>query len=785
MNTSMIPLLILVPFLGSMLNAFFGRRFGKSFVTCVGVSAPLIAFVMGAALFGDLRERDSKTVVQLDPDIQRKVQDYYGDNAHYELVTVHAHGHSVERQILRVDIDHDVFVADALQNNVITEAELQGGEHGEAADKVVVEAGEVAPAAFTYSLGKWFSVGRFEVNFAFLLDRISILLVLVITGIGSLIHIYSTGYMGDHPPGTFARFFTYLNLFIAAMLVLVLGKDLLLMFVGWEGVGMCSYLLIGFDYGDKGNAACGTKAFVVNRIGDLGFVLGMLCLLVLGRQAAMGDLGSGAFGLDVDFLRTLVDHGGGAAAAGHDAHGGGGSGLIGVACLLLFIGATGKSAQIPLHLWLPDAMAGPTPVSALIHAATMVTAGVYMITRLSFLFVEAQVFGIPVLGIVAVIGALTAFCAGAAAVAQDDIKRVLAYSTVSQLGYMFLGVGAAAFGAAMFHLVTHAFFKALLFLGAGSVIHACHSQSMSKMGGLKDYMPWTYKTMVVGALALAGFPLFSGFFSKDLILFEVLSRANMEGSHWMWMVLYGLGVFTAALTAVYSMRLLRLTFFGSYRGSGHPHESPWVMTVPLQVLAIGAVLAGLLGWPVLWVTEGLAQQGFADWLPHSLQAVVAASPQSLLPHDIRHGTELTGLVIGILVAVAACGTAFFYVWNHPPSEIHWERPTGFLRSLREFLFRAWRYDELVNKKGIQPATKQLSYSLWRWFDDATLDKGLVDGMGRVGVELSHMTRAAQTGRVSSYLRWFALGAVVLPLLAILATPLFTLLTAFFAGGGTH
>ncbi|MEZ6185232.1 MAG: NADH-quinone oxidoreductase subunit L [Planctomycetota bacterium] len=780
MTTSTIPLLILVPFLGAMLNAFFGRRFGKSFVTCIGVSAPLIAFVMGAALFGDLRQRDGMTIVQLDADLQRQVAEQFGASARYELVTVHgAHGSS-ERQVLRVEEPYEGFVSYALANRLITEGELET-EHG--ADAVIARAGDVDPAALTFELGNWFRVGGFEVNFAFLLDRISILLVLVITGIGSLIHIYSTGYMGDRPAGTFARFFTYLNLFVAAMLVLVLGKDLLLMFVGWEGVGMCSYLLIGFDYGDKGNAACGTKAFVVNRIGDLGFVLGMLCLVVLGRQAALSGVGGDVFSLDVEFLRTLVGHGAehGAAAA-HGAHGGGTS-MIGVACLLLFIGATGKSAQIPLHIWLPDAMAGPTPVSALIHAATMVTAGIYMITRLSFLFEHAEVFGVPVLGIVAVIGGLTAFCAGAAAIAQDDIKRVLAYSTVSQLGYMFLGVGAAAYGAAVFHLVTHAFFKALLFLGAGSVIHACHSQSMSKMGGLREYMPWTHKTMMIGGFALAGFPLLSGFFSKDLILFHVLARSNMEGAHWLWPLLYGMGVFTAALTALYSMRLLRLTFYGSYRGSGHPHESPWVMTVPLQILALGAILASLLGWPKLFMWSGI--EGYAELLPHSLHAVVAGSPVDRMLEEPKHWLEILGLGIGTLVAVGFCVLGFFVLWNLPPSEIAWERPVGWMRRLREFLFRAWMYDEVVNKQGAQPAVKQLSYSLWRWFDDKTLDQGLVDGMGRVGVELSHMTRAAQSGRVSSYLRWFAMGAVVLPLLAILASPLFSLLTAWFAGGGTH
>jgi NADH-quinone oxidoreductase subunit L len=615
-----------------------------------------------------------------------------------------------------------------------------------------------AAAVLQFNLGEWIAFAGFSSNWTFVLDRLSTVMVLVITGVGSLIHVYSTGYMSHEDDGGYARYFTYLNLFVASMLVLVLAGDLLVMFIGWEGVGMCSYLLIGFDYRDSDNAACGSKAFIVNRVGDFGFVLGMLTLLIVMRDQAAGSaLEAVTFGLDITTLNTFFAHTSGA-------HSPGVSELQGIACLLLFVGATGKSAQLPLHLWLPDAMAGPTPVSALIHAATMVTAGVYMICRLSGVFVGAEVFGVPVLGIVALVGVLTAFYAGTSALAQDDIKKVLAYSTVSQLGYMFIGVGAGAFGMAVFHLVTHAFFKALLFLGAGSVIHATHTQSMSEMGGLRKYMPWTYRTMVIGALALAGLAPFSGFFSKDAILGEVLVRSKYAGSlGGVWLFIYALGLITAAITAIYSIRLILLTFHGEYRGKGHPHESPPAMREPLAVLAFLAIAGAFLGLPA-----DIAFGVQPELLPHWLQThggplgyVVSGRPGETAVHSAHLMGLGLGFAVGVLGVIAAWTT-----WNRPPAEVAWEHPTGLMQTVKAFLAKAWAYDEVLNKKIIQPGTKDLSRVLWKYVDDKTIDGGLVDGTGRVGLELSNLVRALQTGRVARYAGYFALGAIVLPLLAV-------------------
>ena len=801
-----------LPLLGAALNGLLGRRLGKGFVSLVATVLPGAAFIVSLALFAGLLLEDRAILVRANPGdlmlAESALQSGAGVDQDRRWVVdlelppaelprdgrASPAEHAWAGAVLRVSPPParnllfemaGLLATPALDEEAVREAVATAGlqvrpagatgplESGQAE---VGWAGEVAPRSYGCTLGTWIQVGQFQIEWALLVDRLSVILLLVITGVGTLIHVYSTSYMEGEDPGGFARYFCYLNLFVAMMLVLVLGRDLFVLFIGWEGVGLCSYLLIGFHYQDRDNAACGSKAFIVNRIGDLGFVLGMFGLLVLVRQVtAPGE----SFGLDMVRLNQLFRDG--AIHAAPDA-----AYWRGLACLLLFVGATGKSAQIPLQLWLPDAMAGPTPVSALIHAATMVTAGVYMIARLSFVYgpsplvpgdVGAVVAGIPVLSIIALVGVLTAFYAATSALGQDDIKRVLAYSTISQLGYMFVGVGAMAFGGAVFHLVTHAFFKALLFLGAGSVIHACHTQSMRQMGGLREYMPTTSLTMIVGALALAGvFPL-AGFFSKDLILYEVLVRGNVENSfRGAWMAIYFLGAVTAALTAVYTMRMIGLTFLGSYRGSGHPHESPRAMTGPLVALAVLTALAGLLGVPHVWA--------HLRWdLPEFLGAVVARSPSAgaalgaladsarleQVQHDL-HYLEWWGLGVGLALAFLFAGFGWWQ-WRGDPARIGWENPAGALRRLRDFLANAWYYDESVNKRLAQPVAKETATALWRWVDDETVDRQLVDGTGRVGLELSNLARAAQTGRLSSYAAYLILGAVGIGLLAIFVNPL--------------
>ena len=438
------------------------------------------------------------------------------------------------------------------------------------------------PAVVNYAF-QWFDFGGLKIPFELRIDKLSGLLVLIITGIGTLIHLYSMSYMHDEE--CVGRYFSYLNLFCFNMLLLVMGANLPLLFFGWEGVGLCSYLLIGFWYTDTEKANAGKKAFIVNRIGDLGFLIGMFLLF---RELGTLDLYEINSALsNPEIVSKIMPS----------------ATLI---CLSLFVGATGKSAQIPLYVWLPDAMSGPTPVSALIHAATMVTAGVYMIARLNLLFDLSPV----ALSVVAHIGALTAVFAGSIAVAQTDIKKVLAYSTVSQLGFMFLACGVGAYQTAVFHLMTHAFFKALLFLGSGSVIHACSGeQDMTKMGGLKKYLPHTHITMLIGSLAISGIPFFSGFFSKDEILYSAIALPG--GVSYLFII----GVITAALTAFYTGRMMSLTFYGDERMSHevkhHLHESPALMTGPLYVLAILAALGGFLGVPHL-------MGDFMGHMPHVL-----------------------------------------------------------------------------------------------------------------------------------------------------------------------
>ena len=573
-----------------------------------------------------------------------------------------------------------------------------------------------------------------QVPWGFRLDPLSAMMLLVVTGIGTLIHVYSTAYMRDEPRGGVARFFCYLNLFCFFMLLLVLGSNVLVMFVGWEGVGLCSYLLIGYWYEKPSAGDAGKKAFITNRIGDWGFILGIFLLFW-------------TFGT-LDFARIQRAASAMPIETGH-------FGVLSVIALLLFVGATGKSAQLPLFVWLPDAMEGPTPVSALIHAATMVTAGVYLLGRNAVLFSHAPM----VLQIVAVVGVLTAFLAATIGLVQNDIKRVLAYSTVSQLGYMFTAVGVGAFSAGAFHLMTHAFFKALLFLGSGSVIHAmAGEQDMRRMGALKRHLPVTFATMTIGALAIAGIPPLAGFFSKD----EILYRA-FEANTLIWV----LAVLTAFMTAFYMFRLVALTFLGAYRGPiwqgdvhggragagvdahghGHgawrgPHESPRAMTLPLQLLAAGAVLAGVVGIP--------AALGGGNAIEHFLAPSFT--------------------VVSGLVAVAGIGLAWKLYVTDPEMR---ERLATRFASAHRLLSRKYYVDEFYNATFIA-GTMASGRALWTfdrrvvdgfvngaswvtlfgsWLsgltDRAVVD-GLVNGIGNRLQQASYTIRRLQTGRVQNY-----------------------------------
>jgi NADH-quinone oxidoreductase subunit L len=549
---------------------------------------------------------------------------------------------------------------------------------------------------------EWIEAGGFRVPLNLLLDPLSSVMILVVTGVGFLIHVYSLGYMAHDEDSV--RYFSYLNLFTFFMLLLVLGGSLPLMFVGWEGVGLCSYLLIGFWFRRKSATNAGMKAFIVNRVGDVGLLLGMI-------------LAYHAFGsLD---LVTIADNAGALVPEA-----GGEFGPVTLVCLLLFVGACGKSAQIPLHVWLPDAMEGPTPVSALIHAATMVTAGVYLVARLAPLYHLSA----SALMVVAVIGGATALVAATIALVQTDIKRVLAYSTVSQLGYMFLACGVGAFGVGIFHLFTHAFFKALLFLGAGSVIHALSGeQDMRNMGGLRTKIPWTFWTFVVGSLALAGIPPLAGFFSKDEILRGAL-QAGKTG-------LFALGFLTAFLTAFYMSRLLFLTFFGSFRGGSaavpHLHESPWTMRGPLVLLAVGSAVGGFVAVPeLIQPAFRLAPTGhhYVPWLP------LLASLNAL---------------VGIVAA--------FYLYVLYPGVP--ARVSAAVAPLRR-VFEAKYYFDDVYSWLVDGLVRGSETVLWK-----RLDGGLIDGAVNRGAQLvetlGQRVRLAQTGFVRSYALLILAGAVAL------------------------
>jgi NADH-quinone oxidoreductase subunit L len=581
----------------------------------------------------------------------------------------------------------------------------------------------------------WIASGPLEVALAFRLDPLAAVMVLVITGIGTLIHLYSTAYMHEESDGEFARYFSYLNLFAAFMLVLVLGTSFPVMFVGWEGVGLCSYLLIGFWFRKPSAADAGKKAFIVNRVGDFGFILGMLAVFA-------------TFG-------TLDFQGVAAAVAGRPAETS--AGILTLITLLLFVGATGKSAQLPLHVWLPDAMEGPTPVSALIHAATMVTAGVYMIGRNAVLFSHAPI----TLEVVAIVGCVTALMAGTIGLVQTDIKRVLAYSTVSQLGYMFLAMGVGAFAAGIFHLYTHAFFKALLFLGSGAVIHALHGeQDLRRMGGLKRELPVTYWTFLIGTLAIAGVPLLSGFFSKDEILWQTFASGHT--------VLWGLAVATAFLTATYMFRLLYLTFFGERRhasgGEAHAphdvhadlHDAPPAMAIALVVLAVGSVAAGYVGIP-----HALGGHNRIDaFLEPAFHAPAGAAPEPLAAAEPAHdetAMELSLMGLSTLVALAGIGLATLVYLRRPAVAADLAQR---FRGVYQLLLNKYYVDEVYEAAIVQPVQRTSTSLLWRGVDAGTID-GVVNGVGLAVRGWSAVLRRLQTGSVRAYAMSMFLAALAI------------------------
>jgi len=558
----------------------------------------------------------------------------------------------------------------------------------------------------------WFAIGDFHFQFAFLIDQLSSLMLLIITGVGFLIHLYSVGYMKDD--AGFGKFFSYLNLFVFFMLLLVMGSNYVIMFIGWEGVGLCSYLLIGFWYTNPAYADAAKKAFIMNRIGDLGFIFGVFLLIKYFGSTAFADVFSRA-GTQPFAAAPYV--------------------LI---TILLFVGAVGKSAQLPLFTWLPDAMAGPTPVSALIHAATMVTAGVYMVARSNILFTLAPV----TMHIVAIIGLATAVVAALIALTQTDIKKVLAYSTVSQLGYMFLGLGVGAYTGAFFHVLTHAFFKALLFLGAGSVIHACSGeQDMRNMGGLKGKLRITFITMLVGTLAISGIPPFAGFFSKDEILGHVFAASP---------AMYAIGVLTAMFTSFYMFRLLYLTFYGKFRGTHeqehHLHESPPNMTIPLIVLAILSLVGGFIGIP-----ESL---GGHHWLAQYLAPVFQKSAALFTGSTLSGSTEITLMAVSVTGAIVALVYAYMkYVKNgHVPVADTAKRSPLASLSYHKFYFDEI-YDTLIRKP-----LDWLSEFAYNYIEKLGID-GIVNGFGKGSMDASRGLRLLQSGNVGFYIFMMVVGIV--------------------------
>ncbi len=593
------------------------------------------------------------------------------------------------------------------------------------------------PLTFGVNSGPWISVTGLHVDFALAVDHLTLIMLAVVTGVGFLIHLYSAGYMA-HEEG-FWRFFAYLNLFMFFMSILVLASSFLLLFVGWEGVGLASYLLIGFYFTRDSAADAGKKAFIVNRIGDFGFLLAMFLLIAHFGTLSFTDV----------FAKAAATPGTG--------------GIFTAICLLLVVGAAGKSAQIPLYVWLPDAMEGPTPVSALIHAATMVTAGIYMVARCHSLFDRSP----AALTVVALIGAATAIFAACIGMVQNDIKRVLAYSTVSQLGYMFLACGVAAYSAAIFHLVTHAFFKALLFLAAGSVIHALSGeQDMRVMGGLRRRIPVTFWTMTMGVIAIAGIYPFAGFFSKDEILYQAFSSHNPIGK-----LVWAVGLLTAGMTSFYMFRLWFKTFFGEERFDEHHlgdqhavshqdehdpgqaahapgvHESPWIMLFPLVVLAILSVIGGWVGIP--------AALGGHNEIQHFLDPVFAstANPEALNADNVSHGLERGLAAISLLTAFAGFGLAYLWYFRKPGTASALAQKFPPIYALVSNKFYVDEIYTAIFVTGLAMLTRAFL---------AGIGEFLVDGFGHltrwIAVDLGELTRRVQSGNIRSYAGWLALGA---------------------------
>jgi len=584
---------------------------------------------------------------------------------------------------------------------------------------------------FTNLVYTWVQVGDFRAEVSFLVDPLSAVMILIVSGVSFIIHVYSVGYM--HGDKNYSRYFGYLNLFVFAMLTLVLGNNLLLMFIGWEGVGLCSYLLIGLWFEDRKNAIAGMKAFIVNRVGDFGFMLGFILLFWSLGKAGVWTIKFTELAANAHLLSA---------------------GIVTVITLLLFMGAAGKSAQLPLYVWLPDAMAGPTPVSALIHAATMVTAGIYMIARMNFLYVLAP----DAMMVVAIIGAATAFYAATIGLVQNDIKRVLAYSTISQLGYMFLGVGVGAYSAGIFHLMTHAFFKALLFMGAGSVMHGLSGElDLRKMGGLRNKMPRTYWTFLIATLAICGVPGLSGFFSKDEILWQAFSSGH---GHWgLWLV----GVLGAGLTAFYMFRVVFLAFFGESRSDRKAHESPAVMTVPLMILAALALIGGYVGVPEVL--------GGHNWFHHFLAPVFGGHTEAANAAHHSAGLEIGLMSISVVVALAGIFIAYQMYIKHP------ERPKALAERfprLYNLLLNKYYVDEiyqvvfvrsllglnnLLARFDLGVIDGAVNGSAWLtkivskwsgWWDNTFVD-GAVNTTATAIISGGSILRRTQTGRIQNYL----------------------------------
>lgn len=577
--------------------------------------------------------------------------------------------------------------------------------------------------AYVTPVFDWINVAALSIPFSFQIDQLSLIMLLLVTGVGSVIHIYSAGYMSQDEG--FGKFFAFLNLFIFSMLLLVMGSNYVIMFIGWEGVGLCSYLLIGFWNKVTPNNNAAKKAFIMNRIGDLGFLLAIFLIFITFGSVSYGEVFNQA-----SQNLTDVSHG-----------------TIVAITLLLFVGAMGKSAQIPLFTWLPDAMAGPTPVSALIHAATMVTAGIYMVIRSNVLYTLAP----ETLEVVAIIGLATALFAATIGLFQNDIKKVLAYSTVSQLGYMFLALGVMAYSSSLFHVLTHAFFKALLFLGAGSVIHAMSGeQDLRKMGGLRKAMPITFVTFLIGTLAISGIPPFAGFFSKDELLLHVYQHSK---------IMWGFGLLTSFMTAFYMFRLLYLAFYGSFRGTEeqrrHLHESPASMTIPLIILAILSTIGGFMGLPAVFSENHTLGNFLSPIYEFSRRAV----PSAFEIQHVSHETEY--ILMGVSVAVALAAILLAYVMYNKNKAVPADENAK-LSPLHKLIYNKYYVDELYNGLFVKPIMS-LSTGLYRFVEKGLIDP-IVNGFGKGVLGGGRSLRVIQSGSVGSYMLLMVLGIILILLL---------------------